>query len=312
VARLAIVAAGLLAQDAETAQAHAWLATSVRFLAEADPGPDGIRNLRAHDGTWLDEPHLGDHVGRAIWGLGAVAACAAAPAGARAEAVRMVDALLPAVPALGYLRPPAYTALGLARLPDPGPDARAALALVAKRLDDAARTGRPDWRWFESELIYDNARLPEALIAAGAALGDDAMVARGLETLDWLVEQVGLSGPEPLLRNVGNFWRRRGEPAGPDGAEGDEQPLDASATVEALVEAWRRTGDERYARLARRAHAWFHGANRAGASLYDPASGGGHDGLYVDGVNANMGAESTLAYYQSLLALAGAGLVRLP
>ena len=77
------------------------------------------------------------------------------------------------------------------------------------------------------------------------------------------------------------------------------------------MEAFRCTGEERYARLARRAHAWFHGANRAGASLYDRPSGGCHDGLYADGVNPNMGAESTLAYYQSLLALADAGLVRL-
>ena len=54
-----------------------------------------------------------------------------------------------------------------------------------------------------------------------------------------------------------------------------------------------------------------HGANRAGTPLYDQDSGGCHDGLYTDGANPNMGAESTLAYYQSLLALADAGLVRL-
>jgi hypothetical protein len=238
-----------------------------------------------------------------------VAATAAVPADQRAEAVRLLRLLLPAVPRLAFLRPHAYAVLGLARLPEPDVAARAALAASAGRLDAAARTGTPDWRWFEPELIYDNARLPEALIAAGAALGDRAMLARGLETLDWYLAQVGLTGPEPVLHCVGNFWRRRGEPPAD---EGDEQPLDAAATVEALVEAWRHTGDERTARLAVRAHAWFHGMNRAGACLYDAASGGGHDGLYVDGVNRNMGAESTLAYYQSLLALVGAGLVRLP
>ena len=30
----------------------------------------------------------------------------------------------------------------------------------------------PDWRWFEDQLTYDNARLPQALIAAGHRLGN--------------------------------------------------------------------------------------------------------------------------------------------
>ena len=36
-------------------------------------------------------------------------------------------------------------------------------------------------------LAYDNARIPEALIAAGAALGHDQLVAAGLRLLEWLV-----------------------------------------------------------------------------------------------------------------------------
>jgi glycosyltransferase involved in cell wall biosynthesis len=298
VARLAIVAAGLFGQGAAAVRAGAWLDMSVRFLAEA-VGPGGIRNMRAADGTWLDEPHLGDHFGRALWALGVLA-------GIREDAADPLCELLAAVPGLTFPRSAAYAALGLARVPTP--EARAALRIVAGRLDAAVRTGTPDWCWFEPELTYDNARLPQGLIAAGRALGEPAMVRRGLATLDWYAGQVGLSGRHPMLRNVGNHWRRAGTRVSD---EGDEQPLDAAATVEALVEAFRCTGEERYAELARRAHAWFHGANRAGASLYDRASGGCHDGLYADGANPNMGAESTLAYYQSLLALADAGLVRL-
>ena len=314
VARLAIVAAGLLACGAADAPARAWLDNSVRFLAEAvGPAGTGIRNMRAADGTWLDEPHLGDHLGRALWGLGVLAGGRdRVLAGARAEAADLLCRLLAAVPGLTFPRSAAYAALGLSRAP--GPEARAALRIVAGRLDAAARTGTPDWCWFEEELTYDNARLPQALIAAGRALGDPGMVRRGLATLDWYAGQVGLSGPRPVLRNVGNLWRQSGTSPGDAAYEGDEQPLDAAATVEALVEAWLCTREDRYARQARQArqaHAWFHGANRAGASLYDRRSGGGHDGLYADGVNPNMGAESTLAYYQSLLALAGAGLVRL-
>jgi hypothetical protein len=45
---------------------------------------------------------------------------------------------------------------------------------------------------------------------------------------------------------------------------------------------------------------WFLGVNDSGSSLHDPASGGGCDGLMVDGRNENQGAESTLALLSTL------------
>jgi hypothetical protein len=42
--------------------------------------------------------------------------------------------------------------------------------------------------------------------------------------------------------------------------------------------------------------------------MYDGSSGGCRDGLREHEYNPNEGAESTLAYYQALLALTGAGL----
>jgi hypothetical protein len=40
---------------------------------------------------------------------------------------------------------------------------------------------------------------------------------------------------------------------------------------------------------------WFLGDNDASAAMWDPATGGGYDGLTASGPNANQGAESTLA-----------------
>src|SRR5690606_33896012 len=145
------------------------------------------------------------------------------------------------------------------------------LAEAVGRLD-AMRATSPAWNWYEDELTYDNARLPQSLLAAGAALGDQALTRRALAGLEWYLGQVGMTGPNPVLRCVGNRWRRSGEAVLPD--EGDEQPLDAAAVVEALVEAWLVTRTPRYARLAHRARAWFFGLNRAGLPLYDPATGG--------------------------------------
>ena len=50
----------------------------------------------------------------------------------------------------------------------------------------------------------------------------------------------------------------------------------------------------------RRCVGWFLGDNDAGIALYDPATGGGCDGLHADGRNENQGAESTLAMISTL------------
>jgi hypothetical protein len=48
---------------------------------------------------------------------------------------------------------------------------------------------------------------------------------------------------------------------------------------------------------------WFLGTNRLGISLYDFSTAGCHDGLEIEGVNANQGAESVLSFLIALLAM---------
>jgi hypothetical protein len=50
----------------------------------------------------------------------------------------------------------------------------------------------------------------------------------------------------------------------------------------------------------RQAEAWFLGKNDAGIAMWDPATGGGYDGLTPHGPNLNQGAESTLALISTL------------
>ena len=48
------------------------------------------------------------------------------------------------------------------------------------------------------------------------------------------------------------------------------------------------------------AAAWFAGANDSSMTMFDARSGGGFDGLEINGVNHNEGAESTLAYISTM------------
>ncbi len=305
VARLAIVALGLgRTTGGETY--HRMLARSLGFLRHAwSADPRGMRNFMSYDRRWLDEPHDGDHFARAAWALGEVVAAEPVSALLKPSLILLRE-MLPALAEQRWPRTLAFAALGLARAgPEVvGGDARDVLRAHAGRLADLQRTNAsPDWYWAEDVLVYDNARLPQALIAAGARLGDGEMLREGMRSLEWYAGELGIDGP--CLQLVGHRGRRRGEPR--PGA-GDEQPLDAAALVEAEVEAFLATGDEAYARDAVRAFEWFLGRNRLQKAVYDFATGGCHDGLGESDVNGNEGAESTLAYLQALLALDAAGL----
>lgn len=303
VARLVVVALGLQRDLGDPVYTR-MLTLGLAFLRHAvDPGLRGMRNFMAYDRSWLDEPHDGDHVGRAVWALGeVVAAQPDGPLGAAAR--RLLADLAPALDVEHSQRGLALTVLGLSRpesgaLPDPLPKLLRTLAdrLAGSYADDRTE----DWRWFEPELTYDNARLPQGLIAAGHRLGDADMLAAGLEALDWYGRQCAMD--TPVVRLVGNGWRREGLDRG-----GDEQPLDAAALVEAYVEALAATGARVHGRHAVHAFEWFLGRNKLGLPVYDYATGGCHDGIGETALNDNEGAESTLAYLQALLALDAAGL----
>jgi glycosyltransferase involved in cell wall biosynthesis len=307
VARLAVVALELERRGAD----GPWTAVlyrSLAFLSDAsDQDGTGMRNFMGYDRRWLDEAHVGDHVGRSIWALGEVLGTAWAPALVEPTR-RLLDTLVGSLAGDIPHRTAAYAVLGLARL-DPdrlNADAHRLLERCISQLEAAHAThAGPGWDWFEDALTYDNARLPQALIVGGAALDRPHAVELGLSSLAWLGDECGLD--DGVLRLPGHSGRHRDEPA--PGA-GDEQPLEASALVDAELSAFAINGDPLHGSRAKCAFDWFIGRNRLRRPLYDFATGGCCDGLGHEDVNANEGAESTLAFHRALLAVEAAGLPR--
>jgi len=303
VARLAVVSLALGRRGDE----QMWTAILYRSLAflHAATGETGMRNFMSYDRRWLDEPHVGDHVGRSVWALGEILATAWIPAlvvPARDLLARQVDALAGDVSP----RTAAYAVLGLSRLDADrlDPRARQLLERLVEQLADAyERTATPDWSWFEDELAYDNARLSQALISGAEALGRDDLLERGLESLRWLGDESGLE--DSYLCIAGHRGRRRDEHVH---GTGDEQPLDAAAIVEAELAAYAVTRDPEHGRRAIRAFEWFLGRNRLQKPVYDFATGGCADGLGSEALNENEGAESTLALHRCALMLDAAGI----
>jgi hypothetical protein len=300
-ARLLLLASRALARDPdpdERAKLETLQTTALSFVQHAyDPKRRRFRAFMSFDRRWLDE-YTDDADGRTLWALAECAALArdsiAAPA---AEITR--DAAR-AVPALGSPRAWAYTLLGLDAWLRALGDSEAVVvethAALAKRLlAHFNASAEPEWRWPEAVLTYANARLPQALVVAGASLDDDAMRTCGLEVLDWLIGVQTVSGVFSPVGNRGWF------PRGGSMARFDQQPIEACATAEACADALRLTGDERWHEAALLAVRWFEGGNVAGQPVYDPATGGCHDGIVSEGLNRNMGAESTLSWLMTSL-----------
>ena len=302
VARLAVVGLEL----AQRGDGQAWTSTLYKALAflHAAEGEGGMRNFMGYDRRWLDEPHMGDHVGRSVWALGEILATAWIPA--VVEPTRnLLDRVVASLARDVSLRTAAYTVLGLSRLDADRLD-RPARRLLERLVDQLAtayaRNSSDGWLWFEGALTYDNARLSQALISGGSALGRDDMTEIGLDSLDWLGNECGLD--RGMLRLPGHRGRQRNEAA--PGA-GDEQPLDAAAFVEAELTAFALTRGAEHGVRARHAFEWFLGRNHLDRPLYDFATGGCSDGLGAEELNANEGAESTLAFHRAALLLDAAG-----
>jgi hypothetical protein len=167
---------------------------------------------------------------------------------------------------------------------------------LAERLLAAFRGhASPEWPWLEPIVSYDNARLPQALILSGRWLQRQDMMETGLRALGWL--QDAQRAPEGHFRPIGSegFWPQGGVPA-----SHDQQPLEATASVAACLEALHATGDPHWRQEAIRSFDWFLGRNDLRRPLYDASNGGCFDGLQPAGVNRNQGAESTLAFLMAL------------
>lgn len=258
-----------------------------------------FRNFMAFSRLWNEEQGSEDSHGRALWALGTVVGCSPDP-GRQSLAGALFHAALPVVSSFSSPRAWAFALLGIEQYLHAFQGDRnvqtCGREIVERLLGLFRRTSQPDWPWCEDRVTYCNARLPQALIASGSWIGDAAMIATGVRSLDWLmtIQQTADGYFAPIGTN--GFFERGMEPA-----LFDQQPVDACATVSACMQAFRTTGDHRWSEHARRAFMWFLGQNQLQQPLYNPKTGGCRDALHADRVNENEGAESTLSFLLALM-----------
>jgi hypothetical protein len=273
--------------------------TYLSFLEHARCPVRGFHNFLSYQRDWLDAQGTGDCQGQAVRALAEVLG-SSLPDGYRAVARELIESVTPALADLRSLRAQAYVILAWGRLSLSGvadlkPVEKVALSAAHRLVECYHRSRRPDWPWFESRMTYANAVLPHALFVAARCRPDEDFLDVAEESFAFLDRE---TADEDFFWPVGNNnWYPHGEEKSPY----DQQPIEALTMAEASLAAYRLLGSEKYLAVFRRARDWFLGQNSLRVPLADARCGACCDGLQPAGVNANQGAESTLAYLSTEL-----------
>jgi len=258
-----------------------------------------FKNFLNYDRHWVEKVGSEDSHGRALWALGSVLG-RSENRSLRGAAGRLFEFALPVTVTFNSPRAWAFTILGIQEYLTSFPgdrDAQKLRSVLGNRLLEMYESiKKPSWKWFENVVAYSNARLPQALLLAGASSADERMVTAGLESLEWLlsVQRCESKGHFVPIGSQG-FYHQTGEKA-----RFDQQPVEAAGTVSACLQAYRVTGNDRWRSEAWSVFKWFLGENDLQQPLYDSTTGGCRDGLHPDRVNENQGAESTLSFLTAL------------
>ena len=291
----------LLEQMGQSTEAiHALASTYAAFINYAfDPQIKRFRNFMGFDRLWLEERGSGDSQGRAIWALGT---CLGRSDRGKFQmwAAQLFDQSLSIVADLDAPRSWAFALLGIheyfRRLSGDRFVSGIRDTLTQQLVDLFKKNTSKDWPWFEDKLTYDNAKLPHALILSGRWTDNSEALDIGFKALRWLVEiQTAEAGHFRPIGSDGYY------PRGGNRAHFDQQPIEAHSTISACLEAFLVTEDSFWLDEARKGFDWFLGRNDLGQALYDSNTGGCSDGLGVDRLSQNQGAESTLAFLLSLV-----------
>lgn len=262
------------------------------FLNHMQKPEGAFHNYLSYERGFLDVDGSEDSLGRALWSCGCVVNSSLNKY-QRMVAKDIFDKGLPWVYKSVNLRFYASTIFGLFQYYQacPHSDVKVNIEKIADMLtqqyDDQAKE---NWRWFEFTLTYDNARLPQALFEAYMAVGKQKYLDVAKESLDFLVKTQVINGVFMPIGNDG--WYKKGGKR----PFYDQQPLEAAALVDAAIDGFYATNDKNYLPLADTGFEWFLGKNSRNVVMYCMETAGCFDGLNIDRVNMNQGAESSISY----------------
>ncbi|MBC6109471.1 glycosyltransferase family 4 protein [Pedobacter fastidiosus] len=270
------------------------------FIQYMQTDDGNFRNFLSFNRNYLDEVGSEDSFGRTIWSLGYL--ISSAPNNSYREFGREIFShSIPHFKNLKYLRGMANTIIGLSYYlcAHPGDEILVKeINQLANSLKDSYKKNKDgDWHWFEDILTYDNAILPLALLHHFEATGNQESYKIAMESVEFLNT---FSFENGYLNPVGNagWMKKHGK-----NPIYDQQAIETMAMVLLYSKVFEITKDDKFLNQMQMSYEWFLGKNSLHIPLYDFETHGCADGLQFNSVNRNQGAESTLAYFISHLAV---------
>jgi len=270
------------------------------FIQYMQTDNGNFRNFLSFNRNYLDEVGSEDSFGRTIWSLGYL--INSAPNNSYREFGREIFShSISHFKDLKYLRGMANTIIGLSYYlcAHPGDEVLVKeINQLANSLKDSYKKNKDgDWHWFEDILTYDNAILPLALLHHFEATGNQESYKIAMESVAFLNT---FSFENGYLNPVGNagWMKKHGK-----NPIYDQQAIETMAMVLLYSKAFEITKEDQFLSQMQMSYEWFLGKNSLHIPLYDFETHGCADGLQFNSVNRNQGAESTLAYFISHLAV---------
>lgn len=278
----------------------------LRFLARCQQEDGTFVNYISIDGSVLEkniDTNLEDSNGRAVWALGRVLSISEwLPEPLVKKAENLLEFALPMLYTMESPRAIAFSMKGLhfyASRYQSTPSNALFRSLGFKLLGMYQEQSSENWNWFEKSMTYGNSILPEALMYAYLNNGESVFLEGATESFHFLLSRVFRNGYMQVIPN--ESWYSDSDTM--CSLKGGEQPIDVSYTVQTLDLFHRVTGNPFYKRRKEQAFQWFLGQNHLQQFIYNPQTGGCHDGLEAKNVNLNQGAESTICYLLARLAM---------
>ena len=248
-----------------------------------------------------DNANLDDANGRALWALGyLISVNGLLPGPGVFEANEIIKKAIPHIENIHSTRAMAFAIKGLyyRNRVIKSKDNISLIQTFASRLVQMFRhESNEDWRWFEGYLTYANSILPESLLYAWMVTGTEQYKEIAISSFRFLLSKIFNENGIEVISNKG--WLQKGQDPVPFG----EQPIDVAYTIITLSKFYDVFKEEEYLVKMEIAFNWFLGKNRLHQIIYNPCTGGCHDGLEEYHVNLNQGAESTLSYLMARLIL---------
>ena len=275
------------------------ISTYVSFLYYVQKEDGKFHNLLDYDKRLLDEEGSEDSFGRALWACGNVIA-SKVHNNIKSTAKFIFDNASKSVNCINSIRAKAFSIIGLYNYyreykhKDIIDKVR---ALADSLIGSYKANASQNWKWFEPKLTYSNSKLPEALFLAYLMTKNNEYLTIAEESLDFLSKVLIIDGKLVPIGNKGWYYQ------GGKREVYDQQPIDASSMVQTCLLAYKVTKKKVYCSNAVLAFNWFLGKNSLNQMMYDETTGGCFDGLSVNSINLNQGAESTISYLLARLSL---------